>query len=430
MPDNTRSATTVTSDTSTPDFPAGFLWGASTAPHQNEGNNTTSDFWALEQLPGSVFAERSGDALDLYHRWKEDVNLVKSLGLTAFRFGIEWARVEPARGQFAKAELAHYRRIIDYCLSVGVEPVITLHHFTSPLWFAQAGGWGSDEAVDRFGDYVAAVAPILDGVTWVATINEPNMFAVMFQMSTPLQYPDPAAVMAQINESMAPVNGDAGINAFTMPEPESVPTQVMIAAHERARSILRDKTSVKVGWTIAVQGLVARPGFESELARYQWIWEDVFLEASQDDDWVGVQSYTSQLVGPNGLEGAPEGAELTQTGWAYRPDALGLALRHTWEATGGTPMIVTENGIATADDQQRIDYTTGALEGVAAVLRDGLDVRGYLHWTLMDNFEWVHGYEKTFGLIAVDRTTFARTPKPSAYWLGNVARTNGRSLRS
>src|SRR3954454_783128 len=147
-PEATGSATTVTSDTSTPDFPAGFLWGASTAPHQNEGNNTTSDFWALEQLPGSAFAERSGDALDLYHRWKEDIDLVKSLGLTAFRFGIEWARVEPTRGQFAKAELAHYRRIIDYCLSVGVEPVITLHHFTSPLWFAQAGGWGSDEAVD------------------------------------------------------------------------------------------------------------------------------------------------------------------------------------------------------------------------------------------------------------------------------------------
>ena len=173
----------------------GFLWGAASAPHQNEGNNTNSDMWALEQLPGSSFAEPSAGAVDFYHRWKEDIDLLKSLGFNAFRFGIEWARVEPSRGEFSTAELAHYRAIIDYCLAQGIEPVVTLHHFSSPLWFAKAGGWGSPEAVDRFGDYVNVVCDILDGVTWVATINEPNMFAVMYQMSLPLQYPDPAAVL-------------------------------------------------------------------------------------------------------------------------------------------------------------------------------------------------------------------------------------------
>ena len=409
-------------------FPEGFLWGASTAPHQNEGNNTNSDMWALEQLAGSTFAERSGDGLDFYHRWRSDIDLLASLGLTAFRFGIEWARVEPTRGHFSRAELAHYRRIIEHCWSVGVEPVVTLHHFSSPLWFVEAGGWTADDAVDRFGDYVAAVAPVLDGVRWVATINEPNMFAVMHQMSIPLQHEDPAGVLAQMRGTAAPANGDAGINAFTMPEPKPAATQVMIRAHERAREVLRATTSCSVGWTIAIQGLVARPGHEADLDRYRHTWEGEFLEASRGDDWVGVQSYTSQLVGPDGLEGAPDDAELTQVGWAYRPDALEIALRQTWEATGGVPMLVTENGIATPDDQRRIDYTAGALEGTARALEDGLDVRGYLHWTFIDNFEWVHGYEVTLGLVAVDLETFERTPKPSAEWLGRVARSNGRDL--
>ena len=409
-------------------FPAGFLWGASCAPHQNEGNNVNSDMWALEQVPGSSFTDRSGDAVDFYHRWKEDIDLLKSLGLNSFRFGIEWARVEPTRGNFSVAELAHYRRIIDYCLAQGVEPVVTLHHFSSPLWFVKEGGWSSADAVDRFGDYVDAVCPILHGVTWVATINEPNMFAVMYQMSTPLQYPDPAAVLQRMREAMSPVNGEAGINSFSMPEPKEEATQTLVRAHARARDILRAKTDVKVGWTIAVQSLVARDGHEDKLAYYERVWEDTFLEASRADDWVGVQAYTSQLVGPNGLEGAPEGAELTLAGWAYRPDALEIALRRTALVTGGVPMIVTENGIATADDTRRIDYTTVALEGVAHTLGDGLDVRGYLHWTFIDNFEWVHGYGVTFGLVAVDRTTFERTPKGSAYRLGDIARNNGAGI--
>ncbi|TFV99862.1 glycoside hydrolase family 1 protein [Leifsonia flava] len=409
-------------------FPAGFLWGASCAPHQNEGNNLNSDMWALEQLPGSSFVERSGDSVDFYHRWKEDIDLLKSLGLNSFRFGIEWARVEPVRGDFSAAELAHYRRIIDYCLAQGVEPVVTLHHFSSPLWFVQSGGWGSSEVVDRFGDYVAAVCPILDGVTWVATINEPNMFAVMYQMSIPLQYPDPAAVLARTGAARSAVDGEAGLNAFSMPEPKDEAAQTMLRAHARAREILRARTSAKVGWTIAIQSLVAREGYEDRLDHYQRVWEDTYLEASRDDDWVGVQSYTSQLVGPDGLEGAPAGAELTQTAWAYRPDALEIALRRAWDVTGGTPMIVTENGIATSDDRRRIDYTTGALNGIARTLADGLDVRGYLHWTFIDNFEWVHGYAITFGLVAVDRTSFERTPKGSARWLGRVAETNGAHL--
>ena len=151
--------------------------------------------------------------------------------------------------------------------------------------------------------------------------------------------------------------------------------------------------------------------------------EDIFIEAAKDDDFIGVQAYTRTVIGPDGPLPVPKSAERTLTDWEYYPQALEQAVRHTWQTTGGTPILVTENGIATADDTRRIDYTRTALQGLRATMADGIDVRGYIHWSLLDNFEWVAGYKPTFGLVAVDRQTFARTPKPSAQWLGSIART-------
>lgn len=149
----------------------------------------------------------------------------------------------------------------------------------------------------------------------------------------------------------------------------------------------------------------------------------MYIEAARDDDFVGVQSYTSQPIDENGVVPHPEDPNNTLMGWAYRPDALAIALRHTKDVVGDVPLIVTENGIATGDDERRIEYTTGALNGVLEALDDGLDIRGYIHWSLLDNFEWGR-WNPTFGLIAVDRETFVRTPKPSLAWLGNIARAN------
>ena len=147
------------------------------------------------------------------------------------------------------------------------------------------------------------------------------------------------------------------------------------------------------------------------------------LEGSRGDDFVGVQAYSSQEVDANGLVPHPAHPDNTLVGTAYRPDALAMAVRHAWDITGGVPVLITENGIATADDGQRIRYTAEALQGLTNAMADGIDVRGYLHWSLLDNFEWGH-WEPTFGLIAVDRETFARTPKPSLAWLGRVAQHN------
>ena len=392
----------------TPDLRPDFLWGASTSPHQIEGNNLNSDWWRMErQSEGHL--ELSGDALDSYHRYGEDMRLLSEAGLNAYRFGIEWARIEPEPGEFSKAELAHYRRMIDTARGLGLEPVVTLHHFSNPRWFTDEGGWTSPTAVDRFSRYVEQACTILHDVNWVVTINEPNILALMSGMS--------AAVAEGVD-----INLGAGMR---MPSPSVEIGEALVRAHRAAVAVVREHTSAKVGWTVAQQALVPTPGSEKLGAELRWAWEDLYHHGARGDDFLGVQSYTSQLVDKDGIVPAPESPDNTLTGWAYRPDALGIALRHAWEATeGALPLLVTENGIATTDDTRRIAYTTEALGHLYDAVADGIDVRGYLHWSALDNFEWGH-WAPTFGLIAVDRETFARTPKPSLAWLGDVARKGG-----
>ncbi|MFJ8194027.1 glycoside hydrolase family 1 protein [Streptomyces sp. NPDC096094] len=400
-------------------FREGFLWGAATAPHQVEGNNVSSDWWAREGLvPGM---ERSGDACDSYHRYGQDMQLLADAGLTAYRFGVEWARIQPEADVVSHAELAHYRRMIDTALALGITPVVTLFHFSVPRWFAEEGGWMSDQAVDRFRFYVETVTEILDGVEWVCTINEPNMLAVMISMSRLAADPEARKKWASptVENPLMP----------EFPPPSEHIGRRLAEAHAVARSVLRERTGAKVGWTVANRALVARQGAEKKLEEVEWLWENLYLEAARDDDFIGVQSYSSQWVNEDGVEPHPPHPDNTLTGAAYRPDALGMAVRHTAEVTGGVPVLVTENGIPTRDDERRIAYTREALRHLAAAVTDGIDVRGYLHWSLLDNYEWGH-WEPTFGLIAVDRHTFERTPKPSLAWLGSVARVNGQHLTS
>ena len=168
-----------------------------------------------------------------------------------------------------------------------------------------------------------------------------------------------------------------------------------------------------------------QPGGEEWLERLRRPNEDVFLEALGGDDFIGVQTYTRMRVGPEGGRGPEDGGGTTQMGYEVWPDALGATVRRATEVTGGLSVYVTENGIGTDDDALRIEYVTRALAGVRQCLDDGIDVRGYFYWSLLDNFEWVLGYGPTFGLVAVDRQTFRRSPKPSADWFGGLARANG-----
>ncbi|MCK2216038.1 family 1 glycosylhydrolase [Actinomadura sp. ATCC 31491] len=384
----------------TASFPPGFLWGASTSAHQVEGNNVGSDFWQAENDGSWGLADRSGDACDSFHRWPEDLDLVRDLGLNAYRFSIEWARVVPAPGRPSPATLAHYRRIIEGCGERGLTPVVTLHHFTNPAWLTAEGGWTSKDAIAHFTEYVRAVLPVLDGVPWVCTINEPNMVAFM----------------------AASRKRGGGAPAAYLGPPDAEVTAALTRAHAAARDLLAAVPGLRSGWTVANQNVQDHGAGPDRTAEISYLIDDQYLDVAKGDDFVGVQAYSRLRAGERGpLLPGPDDRR-TMTGWEYYPQALEDAVRHTDARLGGsTPLLVTENGIATGDDGERVAYTREAVAGLRRAMADGIDVRGYLHWSLLDNYEW-GSWEPTFGLVAVDRTTFRRTVKPSARWFGRLAR--------
>ncbi len=397
-------------------FPDGFLWGAATAPHQVEGGNVNSDMWEMEWATPSIFAEPSGDVCDHYHRYAEDAAIMADLGFNVYRFGVEWARIEPEAGWFSRAELEHYRRMCATCLEHGITPVITYNHFSSPRWFAQAGGWEHTDAADRFARYSEKVTEHLgDLVPWVCTINEANIIGML--MATRFA---PVASRDETDVFEAPPDGPR-----SWPSPK---VDVMAAAHRKASDAIKSvRAEVQVGWSLALVDMQAAPGGDERLVEMRRVAQLDWLDVSRDDDWIGVQTYSREMVGPEGMLPPPEGAPTAQTGWEIYPDALGHTVRLAAEHTN-RPIIVTENGLGTDDDDARRTYTEAALRGLAGAIGDGIDVRGYTHWTLLDNFEWVSGFKITFGLIGFDHDTFERTVKPSARWLGDVARTNGAAL--
>jgi beta-glucosidase len=199
----------------------------------------------------------------------------------------------------------------------------------------------------------------------------------------------------------------------------------LVAAHRKAIDVIRSGPgSFPVGLVLSMADFQVQPGGEEWLERIRRPMEDVFLEATGGDDFIGVQTYTRTRVGPDGSMGGEEGVPTTQMGYEFWPEALEGTVRRAWDKTGHLPVYVTENGIGTDDDNARIDYVKRALSGVQRCLDDGIDVRGYFYWSLLDNFEWVLGYRPTFGLVEVDRETFERRPKSSAVWLGAIARAN------
>jgi len=372
-------------------FPKGFIWGASTAAHQVEGNNTNSDWWQIENMPNSPVAEPSGAACDSYNRYAEDMQIVKDYGLNAYRFSFEWARIEPKQGVFDKNEIDHYRQMISKCHELGLEPIVTLHHFTFPAWFRAMGHWTHPDAASIFANYCKKIAPLLnDGVKWVITINEPNIHTMI----------------------LAVQNGKEG--RFFLPLPEQNVVDGIIKAHHAARKAIAEVSAVNTGWSIANLNFYGVDGASAEKVKeVSWAAEDQFIAESKKDDFIGVQSYSRTPVDSVSTAPLPAGLRATDMRYEFYPPAIGLAVRHVAAMLPDTPILVTENGLGTAIDEERVEYINGALEAVEDAVADGYDIRGYCHWSLLDNFEWAEGYRLKFGLVEVDRTTFKRTPKPS-----------------
>lgn len=383
-------------------LPDGFLWGTATAAHQVEGGNWNNDWWAFEHREGSPCAEPSGDACDQYHRYRDDLALLAGLGFGAYRFSVEWSRIEPEEGEFSAAALDHYRRVLAACHEHGLLPVVTYHHFTTPRWAAEDDGWTNPAIVDRFARFCERTAAALGDLTGMAcTINEPNV----------------VSIIGYLVGVFPPGENDLGRYATA--------NEHLIAAHAKAfEAIKAGPGDAPVGLTVSMSDWWVPEGSEAVLADVRHMHEGQFLEAARDGDFVGVQAYSRTRLDGQGMPlGPEEGIEVLDMGYEYWPQALEVSIRHAVEVSR-LPVYVTENGIGTTDDDQRVRYVTDALGGLGRCLDDGLDVRGYFYWSLLDNFEWALGYMPRFGLVAVDRATQRRAVKPSAAWLGELARAN------
>ena len=405
-------------------FPNQFLWGSATAGHQVEGGNVNADLWPLEWAEHSHFVEPSGDACDHYHRYPADIALLSQLGLNAYRFSLEWSRIEPEPGYVSVAALDHYKRMLETCHRLDVTPVLTYNHFTLPRWVAGRGGWTAKQAPERFADFAErATRHLGDLLSWACTLNEPNVTAMLTSTGVIPMGVSERGLQGEESETAA-----TGIGGF---DPARYrmgliggDVATMARAHRLATQAIKSEADhVKVGWTLALVDMQQGPGGEERWRQVRQIAQTDWLAVSAEDDFVGVQTYSRNLIGPDGVIDPPAGTPTMQTGWEVYPAALEHTVRLAADQAG-VPVLVTENGMATDDDEARIAYTRGALEGLARCIADGIDVRGYLHWTFLDNFEWTAGFAKTFGLVAVDHETLSRTVKPSARWLGAVASRN------
>ena len=421
-------------------FPPGFLWGVATAGHQVEGDNTNSDWWAWEQRPDTPVAEASGRACEHYTRYADDISLLADAGLNTYRYSIEWSRVEPVEGSFDRDALDHYRRMTQAVVDAGVTPMVTLNHFTVPQWFAARGGWMTRDAAAAFGRYCEQVVRAIgELVPWWCTLNEPGNVAVGGYLGA-LGWPPGTK---RYDDWRRAARG-------------------LTEGHTRALAVVKSlHPDAKVGATHGMIEWLPSPAARPAVDHVRRLFEDAFLDVCGDDDYIGVQSYTRLPVPLPGVVGPavraamavpavrerllpvlirqathqfgspPEkddGLRRTQMGYEFWPEAIAATLRRASEMFPGKDLVVTEHGIATDDDTERIEFVRRGLVAIHDLIDEGLPISGYVYWSLLDNFEWTLGYRPTFGLIGVDRATQQRTVRPSARFLGDIARSGNLSV--
>ena len=309
--------------------------------------------------------------------------------------------------------------MLECCHAHGQTPVVTYNHFTAPLWFTERGGWEAADAPDLFARFCATTTDQLGPLIGLATtFNEANVQLLMALFAS-IAPPDPnrdamlaAARRASGSERFTPL-------VYTNPE---ISQPLLLEGHRKAYQAMKaSRNALPVGLSLTTQEIAA-VGDNSIAPEVEARLYGGWIEAAREHaDFIGVQTYTRLLYDSKGWVPPPKGSELTDAGYEYRPQALAATIRWAHRAIG-KPIYVTENGIATDDDARRIAFIDAALDGVRACLDEGIEVHSYLYWSLLDNFEWSSGYSKHFGLVAVDRKSFKRNPKPSARYLGRRAR--------
>lgn len=405
-------------------FPKRFYWGASTSSHQVEGG-THNNWSEWEQENATALAHQaeyksshlpiwpdvkdaamnpenyiSGIAADHFHRYEEDFDYVRDLNMNAFRFSIEWSRIEPEEGVWDIEAIEHYRKYIAALKARHIEPFVTLYHWTEPVWFTKKGGFEKARNVDYFVRYAEKIMMELgQDLRYITTINEP----------------DTVVIHGYFTQDFPPQSHAwyKGLMVY----------RNLLSAHKRVHTLgKRTSRRFKVGFT---KGYSYSEGMDDSFLtrlhvrlRYLMLDDIVLGYVGRKTDFIGVNYYfTDRIVGRKTL---PADKDLNNMGWEMRPENLEQVLTRLHQRHPGIPLIVTETGVADMHDDFRKKWIAYTIQAIHNVLKKGARIDGYMYWSLLDNFEWAHGFWPRFGLIEVDYKTLGRTVRPSAKWYGNL----------
>jgi beta-glucosidase len=403
-------------------FPHGFLWGAASAGHQIEGNNTNADCYLLETVKPTVFPYPSGMAANSFELWPVDLDLAKGMGLNAYRFSLEWARIEPAEGQFSVPMLDHYKAVIEGCRARGLAPVVTFNHFTTPRWFAARGGWLVEGAAKLFARFCGRAAQHLGtGIAYAITLNEPNL-AGRLQALVPPPFLEGDKAMANAAARVSGSRTFVAGNALYIADPGRMQAN-LLAGHTLARAAIKAvRPDLPVGVALALFADEAIGPNSLRDAKQRELY-GAWLDLAQHDDFVGVQNYERWRWDDKGRINPPHFSTFNTMGSEIYPPSLANAVRYAHAVTR-RPVLITEHGLCTDRDGLRESFIPAALAELGRAIAEGVPVLGYMHWSLIDTYEWIFGYRNQFGLHSLDRQTFARTPRPSALVYAAIAHAN------
>jgi beta-glucosidase len=447
-------------------FPADFLWGAATASYQIEGGveegGRKPSVWDMHcSRNGAIWNGQSGKvACDHFHRWREDIGLMKEIGLKAYRFSVAWSRVLPDGAGVPNAEgLDFYDKLVDGLCEAGIEPALTLFHWDLPLALHLKGGWMNRDSAAWFADYAAQLSQRLsDRVKWWITFNEPQCFIGLGHVAG-VHAPGLKLTNREAIEVCHNVNRAHGLAVAAIRNAAATPVRIGIAPMGLCK-LPKDSSAAAIE-------VARRSMFQADAGFFNnsWYYDPVLLgkypeegvagfgadmpdfpdsdwrEIVQPMDFLGANIYGGVTVEEDGLGGYLEireadGHPLTNIHWTVRPDALYWGPKFLHERYH-LPILITENGMSSHDwvhldgkvhDPQRIDFTTRYLRELNRAIADGVPVAGYFHWSLLDNFEWAEGFKHRFGLVHVDYPTGTRTLKDSAHWYRAVIESNGACL--
>lgn len=395
-------------------FPKDFLWGAATAAHQIEGNNTNSDWWKWEtsvQREAELKARgknpldyQSGIACDSYNRYEEDFALAKELSQNATRLSIEWARIEPREGYFAEREFEHYEKVLRAAKANGLTTFVTLHHFTSPIWFADHGGFSKEDNIYFFTRYAKLAAKrLFEYVDFFITFNEPEIYSTHGFL---------LGVHPPFEKSF--------LKTYQV-------TKNIINAHNLVGREIHFLTGKPVGMAYHLSDFKASSIFSEPLKYLAHYFSNEFIlnRTLNYCDFVGVNYYNHKHLGLLGLRSkSHSNHETSDMGWGIHPEGLERVLLSLKKYK--KPVYITENGIADAKDKKRENFIKEHLYFANKALKAGVDLRGYFYWSLLDNFEWTHGFWPRFGLVEIDREDLLRRKvRHSALKYAEICKNNG-----